>query len=244
MVQPKGKPDGAIIADFNQDSGDFDITKVNVNSTETSAGIVGGAFGITGILPTIDFIHEWKNGNRELQHGYFRFVKQRQIRDLQEEICSRTGAKYALTFCSGIAALFELLIYLRETLSNINLYFSSDTALSAGDIQNLEISCKLLDLENLIRPELLSAKNGDVLLLAMEVPELFIKENTQWLEKLKHQRVTVIFYSSHLPVINEWPDGLTYWITGISSSELNDKLFGIEGGIVLSNADRQIAEID
>ena len=238
-----GKPDGAIIADFNQGSGDFDITPVTVNSTEASAGIVGGAFGITGILPTIDFIHEWKNGNRELQHGYFRFVKQRQIRELQEEICSRTGAKYALTFCSGIAALFELLIYLRETLSNINLYFSSDTALSAGDIQNLEISCKLLDLENLIRPDLLSAKNGDVLLLAMEVPELFIKENTQWLEKLKHQRVTVIFYSSHLPVINEWPDGLTYWITGISSSELNDKLFGIEGGIVLSNADRQIAEL-
>ena len=117
---------------------------------------------------------------------------------MQEEICSRTGAKYALTFCSGIAALFELLIYLRETLSNINLYFSSDIVLSAGDIQNLEISCKLLDLENLIKPDLLSAKNGDVLLLAMEVPELFIKENTQWLEKLKHQRVTVIFYSSHL----------------------------------------------
>ena len=239
----RGKPDGEIIADFNQDSGDFDITPVTVNSIEASAGIVGGAFGITGILPTIDFIHEWKNGNRELQHGYFRFVNQRQIKDLQEEICSRSGARYALTFCSGIAALFELLIYLRETLSNINLYFSSDTALSAGDIQNLEISCKSLDLENLINPDLLSAKNGDVLLLAMEVPEFFLKENAEWLEKLKRQRVTVIFYSSHLPVFNEWPGGLTYWITGISSAEFDDKLFGIEGGIILSNADRQIAEL-
>ena len=72
---------------------------------------------------------------------------------------------------------------------------------------------------------------------------MFLKENAEWLEKLKRQRVTVIFYSSHLPVFNEWPGGLTYCITGISSSEFNDKLFGIEGGIILSNADRQIAEL-
>ncbi len=239
----RGKPDGAIIADFNQGSGDFDITPVTVNSTEASAGIVGGAFGITGILPTIDFIHEWKNGNRELQYGYFRFVNHQHIKDLHAELCSRSGARYALTYCSGSAALFELLIYLRESLPNINLYFSSNSALSADGIQNLEISCKSLDLKNLIDPELLSAKNGDVLLLAMEAPELFVKENSEWLAKLKRQRVTVIFYSSNLQASDQWPVGLTFWISAISSPETATKHSGIEGGVILSNADRQIAEL-
>ena len=239
----KGKPDGAIIAEFNQDSSDFDIIPINGNSKETLADIVGGVFGITGILPTIDFIHKWKNGDLELQHGYFRFVKKRQIRDLQEEICSRTGAKFSLTFCSVNAALLELLIYLRDILSNINLYLFSDTALLANDIRNLDISCKSLDLEKLIEPDLLSAKKGDVLLLAMEVPEMFLKDNTEWLEKLKHHRIPVIFYSPHLPDFDEWPDGVTYWITGISSSEFNDNILEIQAGIVLGNSDRQIAEL-
>ena len=238
-----GKPDGAIIADFNQDSGDFDITPVTVNSSAASGGLVGGTFGITGILPTIDFIHEWKNGNRELQYGYFRFVNHQHIKDLHAELCSRSGARYALTYCSGSAALFELLIYLRESLPNINLYFSSNSALSADGIQNLEISCKSLDLENLIDPELLSGKNADVLLLAMEAPELFVKENSEWLAKLKRQRVTVIFYSSNLQASDQWPVGLTYWISAISSPETVPKYSGIEGGVILSNADRQIAEL-
>ena len=238
-----GKPDGAIIADFNQDSGDFDITPVTVNSSAASGGLVGGTFGITGILPTIDFIHEWKNGNRELQYGYFRFVNHQHIKDLHAELCSRSGARYALTYCSGSAALFELLIYLRESLPNINLYFSSNSALSADGIQNLEISCKSLDLENLIDPELLSGKNADVLLLAMEAPELFVKENSEWLAKLKRQRVTVIFYSSNLQAFDQWPVGLTFWISAISSPETATKHSGIEGGVILSNADRQIAEL-
>ena len=72
--------------------------------------------------------------------------------------------------------MLELLIYLRDILSNINLYLFSDTALLANDIRNLDISCKSLDLEKLIEPDLLSAKKGDILLLAMEVPELFLKD--------------------------------------------------------------------
>ncbi len=239
----RGKPDGELVVEFNQDSNDFEITQVNVNSTEISEGIVGGTYGITGIIPTIDFIHEWKNGYRELQYGYFRFVKQGQIVEFQKEICLRTGTKYALTYCSRIAALFEIMIYFRETPSNINLYFFSDTTFTVRDVQNIGIPCKSFDLEKLILANLRSLNKCDVLLLAIEFPESFLKENTQLLEELKHQRVTIILYSRHLPASSKWPRGLTFWITGISSYELNDKLCGIEGGIVLSNNDRQIEEL-
>ncbi len=239
----RGKPDGEIIVEFNQDKDDFEITQINANSSEISEGIVGGIYGITGILPTIDFIHEWKNGNRELQYGYFRFVKQRQISDLQEEICSRIGTKYALTYCSGISALFEILIYLRETLSNINLYCFSDTVFPVGDIQNLGISCKTLDLEKLIDLDMWSVNKSSVLLLALEYPDFFLKDKTQLLEKLKHKGVTIVLYSQDIQGFKELPDGITFWITGINSSKFNNKLFGIEGGIVLSNVDRKITEL-
>ena len=46
-----------------------------------------------------------------------------------------------------------------------------------------------------------------------------------------------------IPGFKELPDGITFWITGINSSKFNNKLFGIEGGIVLSNVDRKITEL-
>ena len=63
------------------------------------------------------------------------------------------------------------------------------------------------------------------------------------LKKLKHQGVTIVLYSLDIQGFKELPDGITFWITGINSSKFNNKLFGIEGGIVLSKVDRKIAEL-
>ena len=72
----QGKAGDAILADFNATENDFDITEIPAKTTaassDTSSGLLGGIFGVSGILPTLDFIHEWKNGKRELEYGYFR----------------------------------------------------------------------------------------------------------------------------------------------------------------------------
>jgi len=239
----KGKPDGAILADFNENSGDFDITPVLPDSSSTSAGLVGGTYGVTGILPTIKFIHEWKNGNRQLEHGYFRFVPPRQVRDLQQELSARSNGRHALVYCSGRTALFELLVYLRESRPQTNLHFSINSTFLSESLHNLEIPCHLLDIENLIEPENLSAKQGDVLLLEMKDPETFLRKESEWFGNLKRLRVPVIIFAACPPDFEVWPGGLTYWVSNIKTPDSSSDISGIEGGVILSSADRQIAEL-
>ena len=238
-----GKPDGAILADFNENTEDFEITTIPPDSAITSADSLGGTFGITGILPTINFIHEWKNGSRELEHGYFRFVPPRQVKDLQRALSARSSARHALAYCSGRTALFELLIYLRESRPQTNLYLPANSTLIPATLQNLEIPCHSLDLEKSVEWEKLSAKQGNVLLLAMKDPETFLKEKAECLGKLRRLRVPVIIFSACPPIFDEWPNGLTYWVSNITTPDSNVNLSGIEGGVILSNADRQIAEL-
>ena len=40
-----------------------------------------------------------------------------------------------------------------------------------------------------------------------------------------------------------WPGGLTYWVSNINTQDSSSDISGIEGGVILSNADRQIAEL-
>ncbi|MGY8697393.1 MAG: Mov34/MPN/PAD-1 family protein, partial [bacterium] len=111
----KGKPGDAILADFNANGGDFDITEIPASASEESYGLLGGTFGVSGILPTLDFIHEWKNGQREVEYGYFRFVPPKQVKNFQQQLAVRHQARHALAFSSGRAALLELLSYLQDS---------------------------------------------------------------------------------------------------------------------------------
>jgi len=239
----KGKPDGAILARFNESSGDFDITPVLTDFSSIVSGLVGGTFGITGILPTIKFIKEWKNGDRELEHGYYRFVPPRQVVDLQLELSARSNSRHALTYCSGRAALFELLIYLRETRPRTILYFSVISSFLAESLQILDLTCHSLDIDKLIEPENISTKKNNVILLEMKEPETFLKKKANWFVKLKRLRIPVIIFSTYPPELDNWPSDLTFWVSKINTLYTSPDFSGIEGGVILSSADRQIAEL-
>ena len=51
----RGEPGDAILADFNATKRDFDITEIPERKTAVSSKLLGGTFGISGILPSLDF---------------------------------------------------------------------------------------------------------------------------------------------------------------------------------------------
>ncbi|MDE0793013.1 MAG: PLP-dependent transferase [SAR324 cluster bacterium] len=245
----KGKPGDAILADFNANEGDFDITEIPANTSEESYGLLGGTFGVSGILPTLDFIHEWKNGQREVEYGYFRFVPPKQVKNFQQQLAVRHQARHALAFSSGRAALLELLSYLQDSRPLTKLNLASSATFITDALPSLEMSALHFNLNELPAAENFSAKEGDLILIAPEDLQNFVSENAEWLEKFKRLRVPVIVYeeaaSGSWPadVQLAWPNGLTYWITGFDLPESHDLPSGIAGGVILSNNDRQMAEL-
>ncbi len=245
----QGKPGDAILADFNATSGDFDITEIPAKTTGASSGLLGGTFGVSGILPSINFIHEWKNGKRELEYGYFRFVPPKQVKNLQQQLAARYQARHALAYSSGRAALLELLSYFQDSRPLTNLHLASTKTFIADALPSLEIHPLKFNLNELPLGETFSAKEGDVILIAPEDPQNFVIENSEWLGKFKKLRVPVIIFEEpssefwRADVQHEWPNGLTYWITGFGLPENRDRPLGIVGGVIISNNDRQMAEL-
>ena len=245
----QGKPGDAILADFNNTESDFDITEIPAKTPLASSELLGGTFGVSGILPTLDFIHEWKNGKRELEYGYFRFVPPKQVRTLQLQLAVRHQARHALAYSSGRAALLELLSYLQDSRPLTNLHLTSTETFIADALSSLEILPKSFNLNELPDAENFSANEGDVILIVSKNSIKFFRENGEWLGKFKRLRVPVIVYEEtasrfwQADIQYEWPIGLSYWIRGFTHAKSRYFDCGIAGGIILSNNDRQMAEL-
>ncbi len=245
----KGKPGDAILASFNSTVCDFDITEIPTKTTTTSSELLGGNFGISGILPSLEFIQEWKNGKRELEYGYFRFVPPKQIKNLQHQLAVLHQTRHALAYSSGKSALLELLSYLHDSFSLTTLNLDSRSTFITDALKSLEIYSQPFSLNNLPKGDSFSAKNGDVILLTPEDPQNFVQEEKKWFEELNKLRVPVIFYEEttfgfwQTDIQRVWPNGLTYWILDLIIPKSIDLPSGIAGGIILSKKDRQMAEL-
>lgn len=245
----QGKAGDAILADFNTTESDFDITKIPEITPVASSELLGGTFGISGLLPTLDFIHEWKNGKTELEYGYFRFVPPKQVRTFQQQLAVRHQARHGLAYSSGRSSLLELLSYLQDSSLLTNLHLAPSGTFITDALLSLEILPQSFNLNELPDAENFSANEGDVILIVSKNSIKFFRENGEWLGKFKRLRVPVIVYEEtasrfwQADIQYEWPIGLSYWIRGFTHTKNRYFDCGIAGGIILSNNDRQMAEL-
>ena len=245
----QGKAGDAILADFNTTESDFDITKIPEITPVASSELLGGTFGISGLLPTLDFIHEWKNGKTELEYGYFRFVPPKQVRTFQQQLAVRHQARHGLAYSSGRSSLLELLSYLQDSSLLTNLHLAPSGTFITDALLSLEILPQSFNLNELPDAENFSANEGDVILIVSKNSIKFFRENGEWLGKFKRLRVPVIVYEEtasrfwQADIQYEWPIGLSYWIRGFTHTKSRYFDCGIAGGIILSNNDRQMAEL-
>ncbi|MED5240903.1 MAG: PLP-dependent transferase [SAR324 cluster bacterium] len=245
----QGKAGDAILVDFNTTESDFDITKIPEITPVASSELLGGTFGISGLLPTLDFIHEWKNGKTELEYGYFRFVPPKQVRTFQQQLAVRHQARHGLAYSSGRSSLLELLSYLQDSSLLTNLHLAPSGTFITDALLSLEILPQSFNLNELPDAENFSANEGDVILIVSKNSIKFFRENGEWLGKFKRLRVPVIVYEEtasrfwQADIQYEWPIGLSYWIRGFTHTKSRYFDCGIAGGIILSNNDRQMAEL-
>ena len=245
----QGKAGDAILADFNTTESDFDITEIPEITPVASSELLGGTFGVSGLLPTLDFIHEWKNGKTELEYGYFRFVPPKQVRTFQQQLAVRHQARHGLAYSSGRSSLLELLSYLQDSSLLTNLHLASSGTFITDALPSLEILPQSFNLNELPDAENFSANEGDVILIVSKNSIKFFCENGEWLGKFKRLRVPVIVYEEtasrfwQADIQYEWPIGLSYWIRGFTHTKSRYFDCGIAGGIILSNNDRQMAEL-
>ncbi|MEE2600442.1 MAG: PLP-dependent transferase, partial [SAR324 cluster bacterium] len=245
----QGKAGDAILADFNTTESDFDITKIPEITPVASSELLGGTFGISGLLPTLDFIHEWKNGKTELEYGYFRFVPPKQVRTFQQQLAVRHQARHGLAYSSGRSSLLELFSYLQDSSLLTNLHLAPSGTFITDALLSLEILPQSFNLNELPDAENFSANEGDVILIVSKNSIKFFRENGEWLGKFKRLRVPVIVYEEtasrfwQADIQYEWPIGLSYWIRGFTHTKNHYFDCGIAGGIILSNNDRQMAEL-
>mgnify|MGYP001479196348 CR=1 FL=1 len=244
----KGNPGDAIIANFNVTKKDFEIKRIPEKNCTSSTEKLGGNFGISGILPNMNFIHEWKNGNLEPEYGYFRFVPHKQVKKLQERLAIMHQTRHALAYSSAKSSLMELISYLKSSNALHTLHLAPKNTIFKNALASLEIIPKNFNLNNLPEPEKFSAKKS-VILIAPGDLKNFIRKNTEWLEKLKKLRVLVIAFEEANSkfwrggIQDECANLITFLITGLKLTSNNHRSTSIKGGLILSNNDRQIAEL-
>ena len=77
-------------------------------------GAVGGAYAITGTLPTLDDLIAFKEGTAKFDHGYYRFVSHPLVRQLEEELKRRFACRSCKLTESLQTALLELVLCLHK----------------------------------------------------------------------------------------------------------------------------------
>jgi len=244
----QGKPGEAILAEFNTTKGDFEIKHIPNLSKKRSSKLLGGKFGITGILPTLDYIHKWKKGEHELENGYFRFAPPKQVKKLQKKLCDLHQVKHALAYCSANTALLELLSYFQDSCKKTKIYLSEIESSLNKAIKSLGFILLPLSLKNLVQVKDFSPKKTNFIFISIENPKKFLKNNKKWLKQLENHQIPAIIFCENSSFLHNslldmsWSNGLTFFVVGFSNLESNDSE-EIIGGAIICNNDRQMFEL-
>jgi len=83
--------------------------------TRRQGDAVGGAYAITGTLPTIADVVAFKESTATFDHGYYRFVSHPHLRRLEAELKTRFQCRHCRLAESYQTALLELILCLHPT---------------------------------------------------------------------------------------------------------------------------------
>ena len=203
---------------------------------------VGGEFSITALLPSLEDILDWQEGLCNFDYGYYRFVDHPALSRIQKGLQAYYDVRYCLCYTSVTTAVMEVLDYLLLSKPQMTLKVICDEeeskilpAYSLSGLQTTIVKAAATQID-LLTP--LSTARDEILLIILKDAESFVAKHLEWFKEIKKLRIPVIVCSDQLPA-QEWPVSLiTYWVCSLAPSASP-----IDGGVVLSNADRQMNEL-
>ncbi len=208
---------------------------------ETSS--VGGNFTVTATLNKLEDILEWQEGHCEFEYGYYRFIDHPALVKIQEGLRQHYQVHHCLVYASFKTAVMEVLDYLLLAKPQMTVKIVSDLDEHSpfsikNSLSGLRTNLNYTSPDRLAVLEPFSKNKDELLVIAVREPLEFIGTHMEFLENLKKLRVSVTVISDHFPQ-DHWPEKLIkFWVL-----PLNTDPGSIQGGAVLSSADRQIAEL-
>lgn len=197
---------------------------------------------MTAELPTLEEILQWQEGQFGYDHGYYRFVDHPFIYELKQRLCSYYQVRNCLIYNSFRSALSELLEYLLQGQDMVLKIIEEPEATSDLDLDYLTrlLPCNVRLIERANWQECLpfEGKRKEVLMLALERPLDFCETLEELIQQSGAAKVPVIAVTEDPPPVNWNARFVKYWV-----SALNRENNPCKAGMLLSNADRQMAEL-
>lgn len=204
---------------------------------------VSGTFSVTAILASLEEILEWQEGRCGFDYGYYRFVDNPLLCRIQEGLKAYYQIRHCCVYTSLKTATMELLDYLllskpQMTLKLISDFEESDFFSIASSLLGLNTAFCSTSPDELSALSPLSEARDELLVINVRQPLQFLETHHDFLQKVKSHRIPIIVVSAQFPEKN-WPAPLVnYWVLPLNSAQQS-----VVGGAILSNMDRQIAEL-
>ncbi|MBF0280697.1 MAG: PLP-dependent transferase [SAR324 cluster bacterium] len=213
------------------------------SKTLRKAEPVNGPYSVTATLSSLDEILEWQEGRIEFDYGYYRFVDNPLLCRIQDGLKTHYQLRHCWVYASLKTAAMELMDYLLLTKPQMTLKLISD--FKAGDPFSLEGSlCGLKTVFAAAGPDDFSAllpfseAKDELLVINVRHALEFLENEVDFLIKAKSLRIPILVISDRFPE-KPWPVGMiNYWVLPLNSEQQS-----IQGGAILSNMDRQMAEL-
>ncbi len=212
---------------------------------------VGGPFTVTATLVSIDDILDWQEGRCNFDYGYYRFIDNPTLCQIQEGLQTYYQVRHCLLYTSFKTAAMELLDYLLLTKPQMRIKVVCD--LEENSLASLEhsypglyTSVSIVSPSNASELFPLSNAKDEILVINVQHPLSFLKAHSDFLQSAKAARIPILVASEKFPEkMRKGPTEpetlhplVNYWIF-----PLQDKVHPVTGGVILSKLDRQMTEL-
>ena len=204
---------------------------------------VAGPFSVTAIYSCLDEILEWQEGRCHFDYGYYRFVDNPLLSRIQEGLQAHYQIRHCLTYTSLKTAAMELLDYLllskpKMTLKVISDWEENEPFSIVPSLSALHTSLCTATPDDFSVLSPFSEVRDELLVINVRQPFQFIETQGEFLQKVKAYRLPIIFISDQFPEKLWSAQLINYWVLPLNSSQ-----HSVAGGAILSNMDRQMAEL-
>jgi len=199
---------------------------------------VGGEFAVAGTLPTIQDVIDFKEGVKQYEYGYYRFVHHPYLRQIAGALQSYSQARHCLLTGSVDTALMELLDYLIITGTVENIVIIEDPGVPQEWGWNKLLSSLDAEIHHFGNAESALYESNSIgnkciwIFSGIEAIESYNSSSSQNTHQFPTQGKRIFLSEQPIEGLPEL-GRMSFYVTGLSPQ--SSPLFG---GAILSNSDR------
>jgi len=199
---------------------------------------VHGEHAVTGTLPTLQDVVDFKEGTGAYRYGYYRFVEHPYLRVLKRKLTGQFPFRNCLLYCSQETALIEICGYIMQGSSECNIRTLNPDQIFTSDHFSKFFPpftpCAVTEINGET-----GFRNGDILLFSLPEPSHSTHAAATLVNRAKTAGCSTLCYSAGTTDLTGIPeDQIDYLILPLAGDDRY-----ISGSAVLSNNDRHMTAL-